>query len=773
LDQQQWEKKLEERMLKGIHFDVARKVAKLKTELIDLDLIRGSAFSKAKPKQSWLTSTYFGIVRVCLFPFYFRWWSEQSNRAVSVGLLLLWALQVSAMFVYFSCDQLNNSDKFQTIPLSELISPLVMFFILGSIHSQISASALISLKAKLLTKVSAVGGPTNGLSNVIGSARLTKCDLHDESRRNSSTASLNLLHSQRIAPLILAEDSALLRMATSAKKSFLTKPVVSSGLRKRKKSFGSNRSIVSNRKNASNDQVMSAEITSNEDLSPYSTFHGQLNDRLDHLLSCKTKPESLDEEAVERSTAERRSLRIPMSRASKKKKSKSVTSSTSVSLSNFSTDASGGKTTQPEVVGMRSKETQCELSSSESDRGMPPSPIKVLNDWPMINSDCSSDDDDDDDDDDVADIEEEKEPLLDDELLSTCTNRLANDNEDDLLLPVERQRTRSRTIDEDSIGNVRGRKIQFSSCLTADGIDHEFVKSAVAKDESQLPSIGATKTGQSDQSTCTFFITNPISFIKVLFLPFSSDRTLVSCSIYQHNEWRKMELSVLDISSIVIRKVASHTHSNEYFYLGICCSLLLAIMPQIFRLQQNCPVMSLNANETNLGSTPVLLQHFQPLVLSSGSTCGSISASNSTKELIDFLHLLPVIVVDLVYGIFSNHTYTWQMQYVVIVACLQRFFLSLLFFFFLCVAERTFREVNHRTRKSKIKSKLIFFFRSKSKAITLRQTLFSHDFGSSRQKSRITSLPVEQSAQHQVLAFRSIIPEASRTSAFGQLHCLD
>ena len=166
---------------------------------------------------------------------------------------------------------------------------------------------------------------------------------------------------------------------------------------------------------------------------------------------------------------------------------------------------------------------------------------------------------------------------------------------------------------------------------------------------------------------------------------------------------------MLDISSMVIRKVDTNSHSNEYFYLGVCCSLLLAIMPQIFRLQQHCPLnlymgssssFSVNNATSNESiftkETPSILPQLpvQPQVAATvAPACGSISASNSTKELIEFLHYLPVILTDLVKDIFSNPTYTWQMQYVVIVAFLQRFFLSLLFFFFLCVAERTFREV--------------------------------------------------------------------------------
>lgn len=556
-------------MLNGIHFDVARKVAKQKTELIDLDLIRGSAFSKAKSKQSWLTSTYFGVVRVCLFPFYLRWWTDQSSRAVSIGLLILWALQASAMFVYFSCDQLNDSDKFQTIPLSELIGPLVMFFILGSIHSQISAGTLMSLKNKHLTK-NPVPSTTNN-SNGIGSIRTFKLDTKDESLRrssnvNSSSAATdnhqttdqpsngtmsNVLHNvshcfnlNQKPTLLLPDESNMLQLNSRGKKAkFVTKPNV---LRKRKKMLASARSLMVTNNGSTDDcsMLISADITSCEDLSPYSTFHGQLNDRLDHLLACENSQQVLldeededDDEDELQSARTRGSLRIPIV-SHNSTKMKSAHSSTSASLSNFSTDASGCRTAlrSTDFAGKRSKETQCELgSSSESDRGMPPSPIKLLNDWPMINSDCSSDedDDDDDDDDDDEDDNEEDEDVDDIENvneskqlaeqladgrtkvesgnyafgfdpyddgrsdLRRSTKALDQDNETDLKFATNRPRTRSRTIDSELNSNVRGR----NPCLINDKKDHGNCKSANCKEDSQLPSLN-TKNDQSDQSEC-------------------------------------------------------------------------------------------------------------------------------------------------------------------------------------------------------------------------------------------------------------------------------
>lgn len=61
----------------------------------------------------------------------------------------------------------------------------------------------------------------------------------------------------------------------------------------------------------------------------------------------------------------------------------------------------------------------------------------------------------------------------------------------------------------------------------------------------------------------------------------------MSCNVWQQNECQKVDLSVVDISSIIIRKVDHIKHSSEYLYLGIIFSVILALLPGLFRIQQN------------------------------------------------------------------------------------------------------------------------------------------------------------------------------------------
>ncbi|KAK6626671.1 hypothetical protein RUM44_009147 [Polyplax serrata] len=104
-DKQQWEKTVEQRILNGLTH-VLKKTAKLKTDLIDVDLVRGSSFPKAKPKHGLITVTKLAVIRWLFLPLYLYWWIEQTCISIFVLLLLLYILQLCNMIVYFS----NNDD---------------------------------------------------------------------------------------------------------------------------------------------------------------------------------------------------------------------------------------------------------------------------------------------------------------------------------------------------------------------------------------------------------------------------------------------------------------------------------------------------------------------------------------------------------------------------------------------------------------------------------------------------------------------------------------
>ncbi|XP_052896932.1 protein phtf [Anopheles moucheti] len=149
-DKQQWEKTIEQKILAGISH-LPLKNTKLKTELIDVDLVRGSTFPKAKSKLSILTVLYLAALRFLLLPVYARWWVQQTSPGVFLLLLTLYLLQMLNLGVYSYCARSvtgSESDSKLTteavdhiVTISDFLIPLALSLLLSVIHSQIVATA--------------------------------------------------------------------------------------------------------------------------------------------------------------------------------------------------------------------------------------------------------------------------------------------------------------------------------------------------------------------------------------------------------------------------------------------------------------------------------------------------------------------------------------------------------------------------------------------------------------------------------------------------------
>ncbi|MBN3297410.1 putative homeodomain transcription factor 1 [Amia ocellicauda] len=130
-DQQIWEKSLEHTEVKGIR-SKPKKRGHIKSDLIDVDLLRGSTFSKAKPESPWTALTRKGLVRVIFFPFFFQWWIQVTSRCICTWLLVLYVLQVVAVLLYL---------KVPAVSVTELFGPMCLMLLLGTVHCQIVSTA--------------------------------------------------------------------------------------------------------------------------------------------------------------------------------------------------------------------------------------------------------------------------------------------------------------------------------------------------------------------------------------------------------------------------------------------------------------------------------------------------------------------------------------------------------------------------------------------------------------------------------------------------------
>ncbi|XP_016078833.1 PREDICTED: putative homeodomain transcription factor 1 [Miniopterus natalensis] len=131
-DQQIWEKSIEQTQIKGFK-NKPKKMGHIKPDLIDVDLIRGSTFAKAKPEIPWTSLTRKGLVRVVFFPLFSNWWIQVTSLRIFVWLLLLYLMQVIALVLYLMMPIVN---------VSEVLGPLCLMLLMGTVHCQIVSTQI-------------------------------------------------------------------------------------------------------------------------------------------------------------------------------------------------------------------------------------------------------------------------------------------------------------------------------------------------------------------------------------------------------------------------------------------------------------------------------------------------------------------------------------------------------------------------------------------------------------------------------------------------------
>ncbi|CAH1957842.1 unnamed protein product [Acanthoscelides obtectus] len=141
-DKQQWETNIEQREQKIIGLNhVQTRSTKPNTDLIDLDLVRGSSFTKAKPQHGFIKVTKLATLRCIFFPLYGKWWINQTSYYVFTITLLTYIAEVINIIYFFNTYtsiDLHNSD---THSFMEIFVPAIMMWVLSLIHSQIVATS--------------------------------------------------------------------------------------------------------------------------------------------------------------------------------------------------------------------------------------------------------------------------------------------------------------------------------------------------------------------------------------------------------------------------------------------------------------------------------------------------------------------------------------------------------------------------------------------------------------------------------------------------------
>lgn len=139
-DKEEWETMVEQLLMRGTY---RRRIVDFSTHarsyLIDVDLVRGSSFPKAKPTLGMRRVVWYALVRLLFLPALYQWWAQQTSPACAKFLLTLWLMQVLNITFYIMTPDTVDIDP------NCWIVPLGLMIVLSVVHSQIVSTTEMEL----------------------------------------------------------------------------------------------------------------------------------------------------------------------------------------------------------------------------------------------------------------------------------------------------------------------------------------------------------------------------------------------------------------------------------------------------------------------------------------------------------------------------------------------------------------------------------------------------------------------------------------------------
>ncbi|XP_050433253.1 protein PHTF1 isoform X3 [Adelges cooleyi] len=656
-DKQQWEKTIEQRILSGFTH-VPKKNAKLKTDLIDVDLVRGSAFTKAKPKHGFITVTRLAVIRLLLLPFYYSWYVHQTSWRLYLSLLFLYVVQLGniILFGYVTIVSAEEDDVSLFVSIGEVLSPLIMMLILSIVHSQIVSTTTISKKNFL--KNSRSHSPRcskKRLSTSIKNKNSTELNVDNIPPSMVSAENKYLKRRNRIGDVTKSRNVAWDTSPVKTRNWVIDSspdvsiPVVTEdlttelrlvNLEEKKQLGGVDRMDVrpdrsssahdddgfeSLNGNGSSDnpeeEILTGIVTSQFSESTTSAEQSSSTPKHDSLVTkanvITTHPskKTIDDIANKNISSQKRSLRF--------KKSPITSSKATIVDLDRRLSAFQPSLCFPYVVNSESEDSEQELENKPS----------VCHKRSMIRRGHR---------------------------LQMLTKSNSDVDEGD---NVDSSSSRQTDDEGDVLSSNGGSACPLSMLTEGTTSAGEWIGLTTNTEEgsstSDLEAEQATLMSDNnlDHPFLWEFETTPT----VILSPSCAASDRVSCTMWEKKEVKKADLSVLDISSAIIARVEEIPEQMDYFYLGVFLSVIISLMPSAYRLLNSLtedkplPTLAITVNVP-----PENVYHH-------------------------YVSMLFTILNDAFAPI------GWE-RYIVITTLVERFCLSLMFFFLLTVAERTYKQ---------------------------------------------------------------------------------
>uniref|UniRef100_T1PJG5 Male germ-cell putative homeodomain transcription factor n=1 Tax=Musca domestica TaxID=7370 RepID=T1PJG5_MUSDO len=678
-DKEPWEKTVEMKILDGFNSGVALKTAKLKTELIDVDLVRGSSFPKAKPKQSLTTVIRLSILRYIFLPLYAQWWVKQTSRNAFGLLFVLYLTQMINWAVYtcnvnrleataalnVSSDSItttttatnlsqtitNNDEKSENdhiVSLSELLIPMALSLLLSLIHSQIVATNIAQVggvKCKR-RRYSNASQSSNGRQGKFMRRRkklvkLRSQDLLENNKKYTSAAGVG------------GNDLATTKSNPNPSKSILEIPCAPF---QQQPPTSLKLNLAASQQPPYLSQLkldLSDTITNSEDFLLNNGAECTLRKRNVKFAETQEKQQQTSPQSISTTSSTRTSLKGENSSPSSNSPCLSPTKSVRIddcvqefyedlmSRSSAATaqqqraanapaegqNASNTRRTVGEDDGFESLNGK---SSSGEDNNASPHALRLRSN--------------------IGNSHERVELMTE--------RKIKAHNSDAKSRDVSSDETEEDGDDGDLISSPASQGGNTSNCNECTTSATEWLGITTNSDECSYSS----EYDNSDDYKGNQYSDENISDLDytptVILNPHgTSDR--ISCTIWDHREIKKAQMSVLEISSAIIENVELMPETNDYIYIGIFFSFVLSLIPVFCRL---CEITmdSEKSSEINYLDLPMMLWE---------------KASFSFTAIFRFA--------------FGDTK--WE-RTVLIIGFVNRLCLTLILFMFFSVAERTFKQ---------------------------------------------------------------------------------
>lgn len=674
-DRQLWEQSVESRVLQGIQYAPRRNV-KLKTELIDVDLVRGSTFSKAKPQVSWTYIAHKAVCRVVFYPLCYRWWRQQVTFRFWFFLLIMYILQVSTIIVFIR--NVGDSITKHEMSLTLVMIPSILMLLLGVVHSHTVASHVShrpphrdgkNRDGKRSRRNTFRSNSTCGVSSSeqagqrssepskesviqadrnlkVGEPSLSMGD-KKSSQESKSVSWSNSDNKCRSSPGKLSQKSS--QESDSG-------PEVE-GERKRKttteefQSKKDNPSISTECQGASSTEgihtsastvdILSADNIAIEKLEGEIAFHLETPLTTDGQIVMLNSEGDVDYELTETLNPENSIKKREEGSEEEKERQSPPKIEKSSSSSDFRGEISEAEETKPpgprvdQLSPMYSKDLKKE-SESDSERAESDLDVRTF-----------------------QGVRRRKTRLDDSSESGASYCRPRRQTKDSKTNRKERELTPNLERDDCNKGTVSSEEWEdrvqsdvttstystsSDSDLTENEIQAEFSEGSLSSksinvNSGALPPESAERQGSSQH---VINLLQPPTSCSGLGHHTPPDK--VSCLIWEGSEVKKVELTGIDIGWTIIEKVDNIPESSDYIWIGLVFSLIIGCIPIFFKIYH-------------------------------------------TKEFFSLLNLHAL--VDLLWSLNAD---SWRFNLILANGVIQRFALSCIFFFLLSVADRTFKQ---------------------------------------------------------------------------------